>query len=77
MAHVDGIWADCAAAVRHAIMHHLLIDHDFRVAHAVQHSGQAGGRTMKYNQPPPGLREAGFPINKFCCVEMTLVREHD
>jgi hypothetical protein len=46
-------------------MHHLLIDHDFRVAHAVQHSGQAG---MKYNQPPPGLREAGFPINKFCCV---------
>ena len=31
---------------------------------------------MKYNQPPPGLHEAGFPINKFCCVEMTLVREH-
>jgi hypothetical protein len=59
------------------LMHHLLIDHDFRVAHAVQHSGQAGGRTMKYNQPPPGLREAGFPINMFCCVEMTLVREHD
>lgn len=54
------------------LMHHLLVDHGFRVSHATQHPG--GGKTLKYTQPPPRLHEAGFPVKLYCCVEMTLVR---
>ena len=55
------------------LMNHLLVDHDFRVVYADGHQGRAGA--LLYTGAPPFLRMAGFPTNRLCCAQVTLVRK--
>ena len=67
-------------------MNHVMVHHGFRVAHTLNHAGggwhqvyKNGSRVgmssvMRFTDAPPFLAEAGYPSDKFCCTEMTLIR---
>ena len=55
------------------LLHHLLVDHNFRIFASNERAGFPG--TLSHTHPPEGLAEAGFETKKYVCVEMSLMRD--